>query len=482
MFAKQFTYLRKITYILLFCCMASTTRAGETEQFVAMLKAHYADTLSIEAFTLKYHFLNRRYRDLNYWNFEAPNLHMSQRVVEVDLAKKHFYDNDIVYYAGGRLFDRAQFQNDTESFFYEKSATSIGRMILRRDMNNFDRFKQHMLTNIDFLVVRPIFEEMNIEDNMSVLRDRDSDITTLVHKIADSKVIEYKFRNNPIQLASINHGPLNGIFHYDDYQITRGFSFARNIVKYYDGETKPTYVKYIDHFAVIDQVEPSKLEIPKGYGPEYQRGYDILVANEISKDLYLVTDSSASRNSLLKIKGDKIMVFGAAVSKGIAEKTLKLIGEQFPRKKVTSIYVTHPHVSQIAGLKVFAEQGIEILADEYTISGIKAYPEFADDISKFRFKAIAHGEVITGATFYVLENMHSKRQSFVHFKDKDIIFQSNFMHIPFDNTIAKVVPSYTKTFIDFIRSEKLNFSRIVGNYRNNNISVEVVNQTYDAHL
>lgn len=338
-----------------------------------------------------------------------------------------------------------------------------------------------MLTNIDFLAVRPIFEETNITDNMSLLRDGESDSTTLVHSVA-GQAVEYRFQNNPIQLVSINNGLINGIFHYDDYQTTRGFTYARNIVKYYDGEAKPTYIKYIDDFSEIAQVEPSRLKVPEGYGPEYQRGDGILVAKEIAEDLYLVTDSSAARNSLLKITDDKIMVFGAAVSKGIAEKTLKLIAAQFPEKKVTSIHITHPHLNQIAGLDVFAEAGIEILADEYTISGIKAYSGFADTIAKFRFRKITHGESIAGATFYVLENMHSKRQSFVHFKDEDIIFQSNFMHIPFDNTIAKVVPNYTKIFIDFVRRERLNFSRIVGNYRNNNISVDVVNKTYEAHL
>lgn len=349
-------------------------------------------------------------------------------------------------------------------------------------MDNFDRFISHMRTNIDFLVVRPIFAEGHIEANMALIRNVEADSTTLVHKLADKKVVKYEFRNNPVQLISINHGPLNGIFYYDDYQTTRGLTFARHILKYYDGETKPTYIKYIDHFAPIAQVEPSRLKIPEGYGPEYQRGDGILVAKAIAKDLYLVTDSSAARNSLLKITDDKIMVLGAAVSKTVAEKTLKLIQEQFPRKTITSVYVTHPHVNQIAGLNVFAKQGIDILADEYTIRGIKAYPGFAKEMATFKFRTITPGQSIDGATFYILENMHAKRQSFAHFQDSAIIYQSNFMHIPFDNTIAKIVPSYTKIFIDFIRSKKLNFSRIVGNYRNNDISVDVVNRTYDAHL
>jgi len=76
--------------------------------------------------------------------------------------------------------------------------------------------------------------------------------------------------------------------------------------------------------------------------------------------------------------------------------------------------------------------------------------------------------------------MHSKRQSFVYFKDSGIIFQAHFLHIAFDNTIAKVIPNYTRTFIDFVRNKQLKFKRIVGNYQNNNISLEVMNKTYDA--
>ncbi len=144
-------------------------------------------------------------------------------------------------------------------------------------------------------------------------------------------------------------------------------------------------------------------------------------------------------------------------------------------------YVTHPHADQIAGLRVFVDQGVEILADEYTIGGIKAYPRFADDISKFKFKTIKNKQIIDNVRFYVLENMHAKRQSFAHFEDDEIIFQSHFLHIPFDNTIAKVIPSYTRTFIDFVRSNNLKVNRIIANNRNNNISIDVMNRTYDAH-
>ena len=161
---------------------------------------------------------------------------------------------------------------------------------------------------------------------------------------------------------------------------------------------------------------------------------------------------------------------------------LNAVKSLFPNKKITSVYVTHPHGDQIDGLKVFVDQGIEILADEYSISAIKAYPRFADDITRFEFRTIEHEQIIDSAHFYVLENIHSKRQSFVYFKESGIIFQAHFLHIPYDNTIAKVIPSYTKTFIDFVRSKQLKVKRIVAFNRNNNISVDVMNKTYDVNM
>ncbi len=453
--------------------------ATDVEAFVAQLKSHYQDTLPIQAFSLKYHFLNRRYRDLNYWDYQFPNLYMSQRLVEMDLQKRHFYDNDILYFSGGRLFDRVQFQNHEESLFYEKSATSLGREYRRRGMDSFDRFKRHIVLNVDFLAVRPLLEETNL-GNINLFHDAESGAITLAHSNADEDVVDYQFKLNPLRLVSINHRALNGVFFYDDYQTTRGFTYARSVVQYYDGATEPTYIKFNDEFNIIDQVDPAKLQLPPGYGPEFKRGDGILASELIGKDLYLVTDSSAVINSLLKVNDDEIRVFGATASASVAENTLNLIREQFPKKTIASVYVTHPHGRQIAGLKVFAEQGIEILADEYTISAIKAYPLFSDDIAQFRFSEIEHEQIVEGAQFFVLENMHSKRQGFVYFEDSGIIFQSNFLHIPRDNTIAEVVPSYTRAFIDFIRRQQLKFNRIVGNHSNNNISVEVVNKTYQA--
>lgn len=466
-------------------CLAMVTEnasAGEAEDFVAKIKMHYQQTLKIKAFSLSYHFLNKQYRDNNYWDYEAPNRVMSQRMIEVDLVKKHFYDNDVLYSPGGQLNDRVQFQNDNESYYYERNGSFLGKRIFNRGMGNFERNKRYIFMNIDFLAVRPLLKESNVEGNITLHQDKKSGTTTLIHNVSDDNVIDYEFSNNPLQLVSINKKSQRSITVYDDYQTTRGLTFARSVNKYYGGALAPAYISFNEQFEIIDEVDPGKLQLPLGYGPEIPKSDGVLVSKEIATDLYLVTDSSAWRNSLFKVNGDEIMVFGASGYTALAEKTIKLIRDQFPNKEISSVYVTHPHGSDIDGLKVYAEQGIEILADKYSIAAIKAYPNFADDITRFKFRTIEDEQIIDGAHFYVLENMHSKKQSFVYFKDNGIIFQADFLHIAFDNTIAKVIPNYTRTFIDFIRSKQLKFDRIVGNYQNNNISVEVMNKTYDAMM
>ena len=482
-------YPRKLAFacVTLFTLMAASTSAfagkSEAEEFVAKVKSHYQNTLHINAFSLSYHFLNKQYRDNDYWDYQMPNRVMSQRMLEVDLVKKHFYDNDTLYSPGGLLNDRTQFQNDTESYFYEGNGSILGKRYFNEGMGNFDRKKRYIVMNVDFLAVRPLLKENNIESNIRHYHDRKSETTILTHKTYDGddeSVIEYEFRHNPLQLVSINKKSEQAVYIYDDYQTTRGLTFARSMLSYYGGATEPAYIKFIEQFDIIDEVAPAKLKLPQGYGPEIPKSDGVLVAKEIAKGLYLVTDSSAWRNSLFKVNGDNIMVFGASGYPAQAEKTIKLIGDQFPNKKITTVHVTHPHGSDIAGLNIYAKQGIEILADDYTIAAIKAYPDFADDIDRFKFRTLKDEQVINGAQFYVLESLHAKRQSFVHFKDSGIIFQADFLQIAFDNTIAKVIPNYTRTFIDFVRSKQLKFNRVVGNYRNNNISVEVLNKTYDA--
>jgi len=456
--------------------------ANETEDFVNKLKAHYEQTRSIKAFSLNYHFLNKQYRSHDYWDFQAPNRILSVRMVEVDLVKKHLYDNDILYTPGGQILDRVQFQNDTHSYYYEKNGNYLGKRYFNLGLDNFDHFMSYHIMNIDFMAVTPLLDETNVKDKITLRHDNKKGTTILTHTNSADQIIDYEFSNQPLQLVSLNNKTRQAFFTYQDYQTTREITYARLVNKFYNGSKVPAYISFNDKFDIIDEVDANKLRLPKGYGPEVKPGDGVLVAKEIAPNLYLVHDSAEWRNSLFKVTGDEIMVFGAAGYPAQATKTIKLINDKFPNKKINAIHVTHAQEADIAGLAVFAEQGIEILADEYSISAIKAYPDFSGDIHKFKFRTIENEQTIDGAQFYVLESMHAKRQSFVHFKDSEIIYQADFLNIAHDNTIPKVIPNYTRTFIDFIRHKQLNFNRIVGNYQNNNISVEVVDKTYNAMM
>jgi phosphoribosyl 1,2-cyclic phosphodiesterase len=475
-------YLLKFVfaYIILFTIPISTAWAGEVENFITKLKTHYQKAPSLEVFSLDYHYLGVSHYQA--WDYQAPQRYMALRMVEIDLSKEQFFENDIHHFAGGRTFNRIQFQNDKHSLFYDKNGIALGKRIIKQSMDSFQEIKGHIFMNIDFLAIKPLLEEQNITATIKLHHDKIRGKMMLSHKTSDNSEIDYVFSDNSLQLISINNKSQQKIYVYNDYQTTKGITFARSILKYYGGAINPTFIHRINQLNILEKIEPTRFKIPKEFGPIIPKNDKTLVSEKIAPDLYLVTDASASRNVLFKINDAEIMVFGAPVSPELAEQTIKLILNQFPNKKITSVYVTHPHSDHIAGLLAYTKRGIVIRADAYSISAIKAYPLFSKDISTFKFQTIKHNQVIDGVHFYVLENSHSKRQSFVHFKNAGIIYQADFLEVAFDNSIAKVIPNFTKTFIDFIRGKSLNFSRIVGHHRNNNISVEVMNKTYDAIL
>jgi hypothetical protein len=471
-------YFLAFTCITLFTFTPLISSAAEAESFIDKLKMHYQNAPKLRVFSLNYHYLGAS--PYQGWDYQLPERYMALRMVEIDLVKKHFVENDIHHFPDGMTFNRVQFQNDKESLFYDKNGLTLGKRIIKQSMDSFEEIKGHIFMNVDFLAVKPLLEENNIADSIKLRQSKLSDDITLTHSISDDNVIDYVFNASSLRLLSINNKSQQKIYIYDDYQTTRGITFARSITKYYDGAKTPSFIHRIDQLNIIGEIEATRFKVPEEFGPIIPESDSTLVAKEIAPNLYLVNDVAAWRNSLFKVNGDEITIFGAAVNVELAEKTIKLIREQFPNKSISAVYVTHPHSDHIDGLPAYAKQGISILADAYSIAAIKAYPPFAEDISTFNFQSIEHNQMIDDAQFYVLESTHAKRQSFVHFKDSDIIYQADFLDAAFDNTVAKIVPNYTKTFIDFVRNKQLKFNRIVGHHRNNNISPKLMNKTYKA--
>jgi hypothetical protein len=466
--------------IALFAIAIPAVWAEGAEDFVAKLRSHYKKAPSLEVYALNYHYLGER-NPYSARDYQSPERYMALRLVEIDLVKKHFVENDIHHFPDGLTFNRIQFQNDTESLFYDKNGLSLGKRIINQGLDTFEEFSSQNFMNLDFLAVKPLLEESNIATNVTLSNDKNSGQITLTHQVSDESIVDYVFSDSPLQLMSIDKKLQQEIFVYDDYRTTNGITFARSILKYYDGATKPSFIHRIDQLHILDEIDPVRFQVPKEFGPIIPESDRTLVSEEIAPNLYLVSSASASRNILFKVDDDEIMIFGGTASPELTEETIDLILSQFPKSKITSVYVTHPHTGNIGGLSAYARRGITIQADAYSIAAIKAYPPFANNIAEFKFQTIEHKQIINGARFYVLESSHSKRQGFVYFKDSGIIFQADFLIVAFDNTIAKVVPGFNKTFIDFVRGQQLKFNRIVGYRLNNNITTEVMDKIDNAY-
>lgn len=468
-----------ISLALTFTLISIKAHALDVEHFVAKIKQHYESAPKLDAFALNYHYLGGG-DPYGSWDYQSPERYIAIRMVEIDLEQKHFFENDIHHFAGGRTVDRVQFQNDTESLFYDRNGLTLGNGILQQSMDTFDEIKGHIFRNLDFLAVLPVLEESDISTRIKLHQDADSGNITLVHQDTKGEINDYVFAQNPLQLLSIHNRSAQRLSKYDNYQTINGVTFARSILKYYNGAATPNFIHRIDQLHILKGIDPNRFNVPEEFGSIIPDSNNILASTKIAPNLYLVTDSPGWRNSLFKVNDDEIMIYGAFNTETLAEQSIALINKAFPDKIISSVYVTHPHSHQIRGLHHYAKHNIAIAADTYTIEAIKAYPPFEKVLSTFKFQTIEHEQKITNTQYFVLENSHAKRQGFVFFEDLGIIYQSKFLEVALDNKIAHVMPSHSKTFIDFIGQKQLKFTRIVSHHRNNNITREVVEEIDNA--
>ncbi|WP_448548474.1 hypothetical protein [Thalassotalea fusca] len=473
-------YIVVFLLILVHPSVTAFGHANDAKSFISQLKKHYQHTSSIKAFSLTHSYLGRS-DPYQSWDFQAPSRYKAFKVTDIDLEKQHYYQNVVHHNTGGLYFDEIHFQNRYESLRYERNGISLGKAAVEQDMNSFERYKNLTLMNLDFFAVKPLLLEAEIDEKIDFQRDVKSGKATISHRYAENKIMEYVFNVNPLRLDSIHNKARKRIYLYDDYQISNGYNFAHSLIKYYNEEPIPSFITRIEKFEVIEHIDEGKLTLPSGYNKMYSPKNLELVATQIAHDLYLVADESAKINTLFKVNDIDIMVFGVPTNSKYAEQTINIIKQRFPDKVISGVFVTHPYSDHIAGLLPYVEQGAKVHADAYTINAIKAYPRFANAIEQFSFEAISHAQAIDDVHFYVLESARSKRQSFAYFAQSGIIFQSDFLEVANDNTIANILPSYSKQFIDFVKNKQLKVNRIVGNHRNNNISEEVMNQSYKAN-
>ncbi len=456
------------------------TYGKEAKSFISSLKVHYQSTSSIKAFSLTHSYLGRS-DPYQSWDFQAPTRYKAFKITDIDTDKQHYYQNVVHHYTGGLYFDEVHFQNSEESLRYERNGISFGKSAIKQNMNSFNRYKNLTLMNLDFFAVRPLLAESDIAGKIEYKQDETAGTVTLIHRPSEDKKMEYVFNTEPLYLVSINNKSRKRIYLYSDYRHSNDYYFAHNLVKKYNGDTIPSFITRIEKFEEIEAIEPEKLMLPSRYYKAAPDKKSALTTTPIAKNIYLLTDSSSIRNVLFKINNNDITVFGVSRNSKSSKRVIDTIKQRFPNKEITAVFVTHPYSDHISGLLPYIEQGAKIYADAYTIKAMEAFPRFSEITKKFNFETITNGQVIDDVRYYVLENARSKRQSFAYFEQGGIIFQTDFLEVAFDNTIANILPSYSKRFIEFVRSEQLKINRIVGFHRNNDITLEVMNSSYQTN-
>lgn len=472
--------LTVIVSFLLSLLVSVNAAAYQADEFLKVLEKHYQPTKSIKAFSLAHSYFGRT-DPYESWDFEAPGRYQAFKVTEIDFANQFYYQNVVHHNTGGLYFDEVHFQNEQESLRYERNGIPLGKGAIEQNLNSYERYKNLTLMNLDFFAVRPLLAAENDADSIDFQFDKSIRQAKLTHRDAKNAVMEYVFDTNPLRLKSITNKTRNRIYLYDDYRTNNGHHFAHSVIKHYNGEQAPSFISRIESFSVITEIDTEKLRLPDGYTRISTKPNQALELTPVAPDLYLIADASAAQNTLVHINGDSIMAFGAPMRSEQSRQTIALIKERFPEHRIKGVHITHPYREHIAGLLPYAQEGIKIFADAYTVKAIKAYPQFANDIDKFAFVTLSNEQKMDAVRFYVLENGRSRRQSFAYFEQSGIIFQSDFLEVAYDNTIANILPSYSKQFIDFIRNKELKVTRIVNNRRNNNISPEVMSRSYDAN-
>ncbi|MEX0298939.1 MAG: MBL fold metallo-hydrolase [Kordiimonas sp.] len=463
----------------LFLCTTAMSQISASEEldFLKAVQKRYEASKSFQKYAIHYSYaFERAYQA---YDFREPIAGHTVMTAEVDMANQRYFDQATTNWPGGFVFDFIEFSNDTEAMQYDVNGLINGKRVRRLGTDAYENTANYHNAKVDFLAVLPLLSDNLDNNSIEVTADKQSGQKKITHTRPEGSTI-YTFTNNPIDLVSIYQSENHTRVEYNQY-VTRGNVRFATVLKQVNTETNLQGTFDIAQVREITNISAEKLSLPAGYGPVIERVDRTLFSTEIAPDLYLVTDASAGRNILFKVVTEGIRVFGAPISDKLSEETIALISKQFPNKQILSVYVTHPHHDHIGGLTAYAKRGIPILVDDYSIEAIKAYPKFQKDIGLFTFKAFSHEEKIDGAEFHILENSHAKGQSFVYFPDSQIIYEGDFLEIPYDNSTADHMPEVSKGFTEYIYATEIPVQRIVGHHRNNNISVETMNALYEAN-
>ena len=440
---------------------------------IKKIKQRYAQSMTIEKMAMKFdetfNIATQSY------DFRNPVPTIKTRFSELDFTNRFYTEDDKITWPGGFVFHLRDFQNAQHSYLYDVNGVVNGKRVKNLGLKSFDDIASRSNNIVDFLAVKNFLKPSNIIDYKMEIKSRNNQVVFTLKDLDDIKV--YHFSMVDALLMSVQDK--ESTWHYSQRKMTKGIAFSSHVDRLRTVGTKREYD--IEFIKPIVGVTKAKQRLPQGYDifiPTKNKKNTALFSQQIANNIFLVTSELAERNILFKVSGNSISVFGAPLRDKFSNEVIDIIKQKFPMKKIDYVYVTHAHNDHIGGLQAYVNIGAKVLADAYTIDAIKHYKRFSNSIHKFEFKEIKPNELFKGIRFYLPKNSHSKGQSFAYFEAEKLIYEGDFLEIPFDNTIATYLSDVERQFIEFINKQEIDYNRIVGHHRNNNISPSVVKAYY----
>ncbi|NQZ23736.1 MAG: MBL fold metallo-hydrolase [Colwellia sp.] len=446
------------------------------------LQKHYVLSDKLNKFSLSYN--SSRSGKHQSYDYNTTKYSTTTSLLELDLSNELFYQHSRSEYPGEFVFEFKHFKNDKTALDYDVNGVINGKRVAKLSDKDVDHFMGLGTRIIDFLAVKALFSAAGTTNKIprSDLTISYNDISgdiTIRHQ-QDKSTIDYNFNGNNLNLSSIHDNSKATRTVFEQYKMGPERQFASAISIYKKGKLAQQF--NLKELKIIEKIKQQHQQVPMGYGSLIEKSSQELSLTKIANNLYLVTTTSAGRNVLVNVQGNDLIIFGAPISDLKSQKTITLLESEFPRKKIKYVYVTHAHSDHIGGLRAYAKHGATILADVHSIEAIKTFPRFEQDIAQFKFNEIKHLSTVADATFHIPGNSHAKGQSIVYFADAKIIYEADFLEIPFDNTIPSQMPMATKTFINYVHKHKLEYARIVGHHRNNDIKPAIVKAYSAMHM
>jgi hypothetical protein len=478
---KGVTKLRPI----MLCLLVATSYYSQAQElasdnFIKQLKQHYKATNMIDKFSVTYKSSGLVGFGPQSYDFNHPQSSYGRRIVDIDTTNQTYFSHlTRGGFPGGFLFDTKEYQKGMKRYRYDVNGVLYGKRVFDLDIKfGYQNRINEINEGVDVFAVKDMLNHLNEISVDKSKQDKMANQITFDRQSESLGAITYTFQINPIKLKSLYNEKNDQLFSYTNHVFYDGIEYASQVLLKEDDYQG---VILIENLVKKMAIDPKKLRIPEGYGPIVKNGDKELTTEMIAKDLYLISNVG-DRYIAFKVNDNGIMVFGAPGSDKKSEAVIAHIKQQFPMKKIKSVYITHHHNDHIGGLNSYAQKGVTILADAFSISAIKAYKPFAENIAKFTFRSFEHKELINGVRFYIPENSHAKGQSFAYFEQAEIIYEGDLLEIPFDNSIASYMSEVEQQFVEFVREENLAIKRIIGHHRNGNISPEVMNAYYKANV